>query len=200
MLSYSAFPPQFFLSDDEHVAKQGKESPHSARKLDIVPHSAEGADNTDASSSEWVKSPVFNSASTCLDDCIMHVFATSLKCFHQYSDWVRPLGRDWTMRYVAMSQASRGPAGHDLMDQSRSQLLRDPYITCRYGRHKTPHPPQSPQMAFNFCEVLIRVGVDCLAPFERRATFFFWGFVLSNNLIKRIKYKRFQFAHWSGKL
>lgn len=81
MLSHSVFPPQFFLSDDEHVAKQGKESPHSARKLDIVPHSAEGADNTDASSSEWVKSPVFNSASTCLDDCIMHVFARHWNVF-----------------------------------------------------------------------------------------------------------------------
>lgn len=140
----SVCPPQFFLSDDEHVAKQGKESPHSARKLDIVPHSAEGADNTDASSSEWVKSPVFSSAFTRLDE---------MKCFHQYSDWVRALGRDRTLRYtlyVAMSQASRGPAGHDLTDQSRSQLLREPYITCRYGRHNTPQRPQTLQMTFNF--------------------------------------------------
>lgn len=45
-------PPQFFLSDDEHAARKGRESPQSARTLDIVPHSAEGADTTDSSSSE----------------------------------------------------------------------------------------------------------------------------------------------------
>lgn len=44
--------PQFFLSEDDHVARKGRESPQSARKLEIVPHSAEGADNTDSSSSE----------------------------------------------------------------------------------------------------------------------------------------------------
>ncbi|XP_041669769.1 anion exchange protein 2b isoform X2 [Cheilinus undulatus] len=48
---------EFFLSDDDHVSKRSKESPHSARELDIVPHSAEGADHEDASSSDVLTSP-----------------------------------------------------------------------------------------------------------------------------------------------
>uniref|UniRef100_UPI0037E93780 anion exchange protein 2b n=1 Tax=Semicossyphus pulcher TaxID=241346 RepID=UPI0037E93780 len=48
---------EFFLSDEDHVAKRGKESPHSARELDIVPHSAEGADTDDATSSDVPTSP-----------------------------------------------------------------------------------------------------------------------------------------------
>ena len=46
------FSPQFFVSDDDHVAKSDKDSPHSARKLEIVPQSGEGADTEDGSSSE----------------------------------------------------------------------------------------------------------------------------------------------------
>lgn len=53
-LTPPAVSPQFFLSEDDHVSRKGRDSPQSARKLDIVPHSAEGADNTDCSSSEWV--------------------------------------------------------------------------------------------------------------------------------------------------
>uniref|UniRef100_A0A672IRJ9 Anion exchange protein n=1 Tax=Salarias fasciatus TaxID=181472 RepID=A0A672IRJ9_SALFA len=34
----------FFVSDEDQVGKHGKESPHSARELHIVPHSALGAD------------------------------------------------------------------------------------------------------------------------------------------------------------
>uniref|UniRef100_A0A3Q3FCB0 Anion exchange protein n=1 Tax=Labrus bergylta TaxID=56723 RepID=A0A3Q3FCB0_9LABR len=48
---------EFFLSDDDHVVKRGKESPHSARELDVVPHSADGADNEDATSSDAPTSP-----------------------------------------------------------------------------------------------------------------------------------------------
>ncbi|XP_059182588.1 anion exchange protein 2b isoform X1 [Centropristis striata] len=40
---------EFFLSDEDHVAK---ESPRSARELDIVPQSAAGADTEDATSSD----------------------------------------------------------------------------------------------------------------------------------------------------
>ncbi|CAJ1082555.1 anion exchange protein 2b [Xyrichtys novacula] len=52
---------EFFLSDDDHVAKRGKDSPHSARELDIVPHSAEGADPEDATSSDVPTSPEVSS-------------------------------------------------------------------------------------------------------------------------------------------
>ncbi|KAM9337663.1 anion exchange protein 2-like [Symphorus nematophorus] len=48
---------EFFLSDEDHVAKRDKESPHSARELDIVPLSAEGADTEDGSSSDKPSSP-----------------------------------------------------------------------------------------------------------------------------------------------
>ncbi|XP_034562277.1 anion exchange protein 2b [Notolabrus celidotus] len=48
---------EFFLSDDDHVSKRGKDSPHSARELDIVPHSADGADPDDATSSDVPTSP-----------------------------------------------------------------------------------------------------------------------------------------------
>lgn len=70
---------------------------------------------------------------------------------------------DWPVRYtlyVTMSQASSGPAGHDLMDPS-NPLLRDPYITCRYRRHNTPQQPQAPPMTFTFPlhEGLIRARV-----------------------------------------
>ncbi|KAI3354861.1 hypothetical protein L3Q82_004656 [Scortum barcoo] len=43
---------EFFVSDEDHVAKCDKESPHTARKLDIVPHSGVGADTEDSSSSD----------------------------------------------------------------------------------------------------------------------------------------------------
>ncbi|XP_054479243.1 anion exchange protein 2b [Anoplopoma fimbria] len=43
---------EFFLSDEDHVAKRSKESPHSTRELDIVPQSAVGADTEDATSSD----------------------------------------------------------------------------------------------------------------------------------------------------
>ena len=52
VLSHSVFPPQFFVSDEDHVAKQGTESPHSARELDIVPQSGVGVDTEDATSTE----------------------------------------------------------------------------------------------------------------------------------------------------
>ncbi|XP_060920797.1 anion exchange protein 2b isoform X2 [Labrus mixtus] len=48
---------EFFLSDDDHVVKRGKESPHSARELDVVPRSADGADTEDATSSDAPTSP-----------------------------------------------------------------------------------------------------------------------------------------------
>lgn len=89
----------------------------------------------------------------------MHVFAMLLK----RSDWVRPLRHDWPLRYtlyVTMSQASSGPAVRDLMDPS-NPLLRDPYITCRYGRHNPPQQPQPPPMTFTFPlhKGLIRAGI-----------------------------------------
>ncbi|KAG7231196.1 hypothetical protein INR49_012027 [Caranx melampygus] len=43
---------EFFVSDDEHLASRGKESPSSARDLDIVPQSGEAADTEDASSTD----------------------------------------------------------------------------------------------------------------------------------------------------
>ncbi|XP_029313350.1 anion exchange protein 2b isoform X2 [Cottoperca gobio] len=43
---------EFFVSDEDQVAKRGKDSPHSARELDIVPQSGVGADTEDASSSD----------------------------------------------------------------------------------------------------------------------------------------------------
>ncbi|XP_075903855.1 anion exchange protein 2b isoform X2 [Nelusetta ayraudi] len=57
---------EFFLSDDEHAARKGRESPQSARKLDIVPHSAEGADNTDSSSSDKPAPPEASSPTSAL--------------------------------------------------------------------------------------------------------------------------------------
>lgn len=107
----------------------------------------------------------------------MHVFAMLLKSSHGQSDWVRPLRQvfDWLVRYtlyVTMSQASSGPAEHDLMDLS-NPLLRDPYITCRYRRHNTPHQPQAPPMTFTFPlhEGLIWAGIklriNLLLPFSR---------------------------------
>ncbi|KAI9516666.1 Anion exchange protein 2 [Dissostichus eleginoides] len=43
---------EFFLSDEDQVSKRGKESPNSARELEIVPQSGVGADTEDASSSD----------------------------------------------------------------------------------------------------------------------------------------------------
>nr|XP_046226635.1 anion exchange protein 2b isoform X1 [Scatophagus argus] len=43
---------EFFVSDEDHVARQDKESPHSGRRLDIVPHSGVGGDTEDASSTD----------------------------------------------------------------------------------------------------------------------------------------------------
>ncbi|XP_071340972.1 anion exchange protein 2b isoform X5 [Trachinotus anak] len=43
---------EFFVSDDDHVASRGKESPHSARELDIVPLSGAAADTEDATSTD----------------------------------------------------------------------------------------------------------------------------------------------------
>ncbi|XP_040922097.1 anion exchange protein 2b isoform X1 [Toxotes jaculatrix] len=43
---------EFFLSDEDHVAKRGKESPRSARELDIVPQSGVGADTEDSTSTD----------------------------------------------------------------------------------------------------------------------------------------------------
>ncbi|XP_041817821.1 anion exchange protein 2b isoform X2 [Chelmon rostratus] len=45
---------EFFVSDEDHEAR---ERPHSARELDIVPQSGEGADSEDASSSDKLTSP-----------------------------------------------------------------------------------------------------------------------------------------------
>lgn len=50
--SDTVFPPQFFVSDEDHAAKSGKESPHSTRELDIVPQSGLGTDTEDATSTE----------------------------------------------------------------------------------------------------------------------------------------------------
>ncbi|XP_031705779.1 anion exchange protein 2b isoform X6 [Anarrhichthys ocellatus] len=44
---------EFFVSDEDHVAK---ESPHSARELDIVPQSAVGADTEEATSTDKLAS------------------------------------------------------------------------------------------------------------------------------------------------
>ncbi|XP_030254431.1 anion exchange protein 2b isoform X3 [Sparus aurata] len=55
---------EFFVSDDDHVAKSDKESPHSARKLEIVPQSGEGADTEDGSSSDKPSSPDASSPTT----------------------------------------------------------------------------------------------------------------------------------------
>ncbi|XP_067433704.1 anion exchange protein 2b isoform X2 [Thunnus thynnus] len=43
---------EFFVSDEDHVAKRGKESPSSARELDIVPQSVIGTDTEDATSTD----------------------------------------------------------------------------------------------------------------------------------------------------
>ncbi|XP_008288536.1 anion exchange protein 2b isoform X3 [Stegastes partitus] len=43
---------EFFVSDEDHAAKRGKESPHSARELDIIPQSGVGTDTEDASSTD----------------------------------------------------------------------------------------------------------------------------------------------------
>ncbi|XP_042255020.1 anion exchange protein 2b isoform X1 [Thunnus maccoyii] len=43
---------EFFVSDEDHVAKRGKESPSSARELDIVPQSVMGTDTEDATSTD----------------------------------------------------------------------------------------------------------------------------------------------------
>ncbi|XP_050922787.1 anion exchange protein 2b isoform X2 [Lates calcarifer] len=43
---------EFFLSDEDQVAKRGKESPHPARALDIVPQSGLGTDSENASSTD----------------------------------------------------------------------------------------------------------------------------------------------------
>uniref|UniRef100_A0A8C9YPZ7 Anion exchange protein n=1 Tax=Sander lucioperca TaxID=283035 RepID=A0A8C9YPZ7_SANLU len=64
---------------------------------------------------------------------------------------------DWPVRYtlyVTMSQASSGPAEHDLMDPSNPRL-RDPYITCCYRRHNPPHQPHTPLSIFELQLVLL---------------------------------------------
>uniref|UniRef100_A0A3Q3M1Q9 Solute carrier family 4 member 2b n=1 Tax=Mastacembelus armatus TaxID=205130 RepID=A0A3Q3M1Q9_9TELE len=43
---------EFFVSDEESTATHSKESPHSARELNIVPQSAVGADTEDATSTD----------------------------------------------------------------------------------------------------------------------------------------------------
>lgn len=43
---------EFFVSDEDHAAKSGKESPHSTRELDIVPQSGLGTDTEDATSTD----------------------------------------------------------------------------------------------------------------------------------------------------
>ncbi|XP_035765480.1 anion exchange protein 2b [Neolamprologus brichardi] len=43
---------EFFVSEDDHVSKSVKESPHSVRKLDIVPQSGVGGEHEDATSTE----------------------------------------------------------------------------------------------------------------------------------------------------
>ena len=94
--------------------------------------------------------------------CFCHVVEMFLQTF---SDWLRLLRHmfNWPVSYrlyVTMSQASSGPAGHDLMDPS-NPLLRDPYITCRYRRHNTPQEPQAPPMTFTLLshDSLIWAGI-----------------------------------------
>ncbi|CAN9506407.1 unnamed protein product [Ophioblennius macclurei] len=43
---------EFFVSDEDHVGRQGRESPRSARELHIVPHSASGTDAEDSTSTD----------------------------------------------------------------------------------------------------------------------------------------------------
>lgn len=43
---------EFFVSEDDHVSKSVKESPHSVRKLDIVPQSGVGGEHEDATYTE----------------------------------------------------------------------------------------------------------------------------------------------------
>ncbi|XP_069552462.1 anion exchange protein 2b [Brachyistius frenatus] len=43
---------EFFVSDEDNVRKRGKKSRHSARELEIVPQSAEGADPEDSASTD----------------------------------------------------------------------------------------------------------------------------------------------------
>lgn len=54
---------EFFLSDEDQVSKRGKESPHSARELEIVPQSGVGADTEDSSSSDKPASSAASSPS-----------------------------------------------------------------------------------------------------------------------------------------
>ncbi|XP_039982294.1 anion exchange protein 2b isoform X2 [Xiphias gladius] len=54
---------EFFVSDEDHVAKQGTESPQSARELDIVPQSGVGVDTEDATSTDKAVSSDTSSAS-----------------------------------------------------------------------------------------------------------------------------------------
>lgn len=77
-----------------------------------------------------------------------------LACFFSFTLPALGYGRgllapDWSLRYrlyVAMSQACSGPAGLDETHQCGSRLLREPYITCRYGRH--PAHRSLPLVAF----------------------------------------------------
>ncbi|XP_029978844.1 anion exchange protein 2b isoform X3 [Sphaeramia orbicularis] len=48
---------EFFVSDEDQMAKPDTESPHSARELSIVPQSAVEVDNEDASSTDKPSSP-----------------------------------------------------------------------------------------------------------------------------------------------
>uniref|UniRef100_A0AAX7TNI7 Anion exchange protein n=1 Tax=Astatotilapia calliptera TaxID=8154 RepID=A0AAX7TNI7_ASTCA len=47
---------EFFVSEDDHVSKSVKESPHSVRKLDIVPQSGVGGEHEDATSTDKLPS------------------------------------------------------------------------------------------------------------------------------------------------
>uniref|UniRef100_A0A669BMD5 Anion exchange protein n=1 Tax=Oreochromis niloticus TaxID=8128 RepID=A0A669BMD5_ORENI len=47
---------EFFVSEDDHASKSVKESPHSVRKLDIVPQSGVGGEHEDATSTDKLPS------------------------------------------------------------------------------------------------------------------------------------------------
>ncbi|XP_028289780.1 anion exchange protein 2b isoform X2 [Gouania willdenowi] len=49
---------EFFLSDDEHVSRFDRESPHAARVLRVVPHSGVSIDSEDTTSTDQPASPI----------------------------------------------------------------------------------------------------------------------------------------------
>ncbi|XP_053198678.1 LOW QUALITY PROTEIN: anion exchange protein 2b [Scomber japonicus] len=53
---------EFFVSDEDQVAKRGKDSPRSARDLDIVPQSGLATESEDASSTEPASSPTLSAS------------------------------------------------------------------------------------------------------------------------------------------